>query len=265
MALVPPDEQNMQDSDDELPKAMDAIPKNSISLTAAYGCVVNFLIDYPEFQLEFDDEWSEALKKSREVERNLGHDPEQFNDELETAWHRRKEANLILRLAIEEQELVACVRDPETGEILQLSSKNWILSEWEDYIPPDIWDDYIVPDVYEAPGPAGTFIRGALRPVFFMRSEFDVWFEASFDEEAVASISDQNPRFESLLVRFRQPRQFAVKKAVFELWGARGPPPDLSAKLRNREINGWLARHRPPNVGEATIRRALRELYGERT
>jgi hypothetical protein len=254
----------MEDSGNELPKAMDAIPKNSISLTRAYGCVVDFLSDHPEFQLEFDDEWSEALKKSREVERNLGHDPEQFNDEVETAWHRRKEANLILRLAIEEQELLACVRDPETGEILQLSSKNWTLSEWEDYIPPDIWDDYISLDMYEAPGPAGTFIRGALRPVFFMRNEFDVWFEASFNEEAVASISDPKPLFESL-VRVRQPRQLAVKKAVSELWGPTGPPPDLSAKLRNRKINGWLEQHSPPMVGEATIRRALRELYGERT
>ena len=70
------------------------------------------------------------------------------------------------------KNLEACVRDPETGDVLQLRSDDWIPSSWDDYIPPVIWTDYIVPNNYEAPGPNGTLIRGALRPVFFMRDEF---------------------------------------------------------------------------------------------
>jgi hypothetical protein len=149
----------MADLGDGTPLAEDAIPKAAVSLPDAYGSVLNVVSNHPEL-LPFDEEWSDALEKSRQEERNIQHDPETFDQELEEEWHRRKEANLFLRLQIEAAELVACVRDPQTGKILQLRSDDWIPSEWDDYIPPGIWTDFIIPDDYEAPGPKGSFMGG---------------------------------------------------------------------------------------------------------
>jgi hypothetical protein len=91
---------SVNDTDNDIPLAEDAIPREAIGLTSAYGCVVSFLRDHPEFLPDFDEDWREALNKSRKVERDVGHDPEMFDDELEAEWHRRKEANLLLRLAV---------------------------------------------------------------------------------------------------------------------------------------------------------------------
>jgi hypothetical protein len=250
----------MVDSDDDIPRAEDAIPKAAISLTDAYGCVLNVVSNHPELLPKFGEEWSDALEKSREEERKAQHDPETFDQELEEEWHRRKEANLFLRLQIEAAELVACVRDPQTGDVLQLRSDDWIPSEWDDYIPPGIWTDFVIPDDYEAPGPNGSLIRGALRPVFFMRDEFEAWFKEAFaGTEPIATISEPNLKFEKLN-RGRAHYQEAVREAVLAIWGQGGPPAGVKAKIRDRQINAWLAANGRSEVREATIRRALSKM-----
>jgi hypothetical protein len=90
---------------------------------------------------------------------------------------------VFLRQCLENGELVACVRDPETGDVLQLSSNDWLPSKWCDYVPPGIWDDYLDPEDYESPGPSDSFVRGALRPVFFRNSDFEPWFQKLFFKE----------------------------------------------------------------------------------
>jgi hypothetical protein len=255
----------MADSDDDIPQADDPIPKDAIRLTDAYECVVSLVSNHPELLPKFDEDWSEALRKSREEERKIEHDPETFDKELEEEWHRRKEANLFLRLELESKKLVACVRDPETGDVLQLRSDDWIPSGWDDYIPPGIWTDYIIPDDYEAPGPNGTLIRGALRPVFFMRDEFETWFKKTFGEtEPIVAISTPNPKLQNLN-NSRKHRQAAVKEAVRAIWGENGPDLGVSAEARNWKIKNWLKANDRTDVGEATIRRALSEMRSERT
>jgi hypothetical protein len=246
----------MADTDDDLPLAEDSIPKEAISLTDAYECVVGLVIKHPELLPKFDEDWSEALLKSREEERKIQDDPEVFDKELEQEWHQRKEANLFLRLEIEAKRLVACTRDPEIGQTLQLRSDDWIPSGWDDYIPPGIWTDYIIPDDYEAPGPNGTLIRGALRPVFFMRDEFEAWLKKTFGAtESIATISKPNEKTENLK-RDRAHRKEAVKEAVRAIWG-KNVPNGLPAKIRDQTINEWLTENGRIEVGEATIRRAL--------
>jgi hypothetical protein len=247
-------------TDDDIPRAEDAIPKNAISLTDAYDCVVSLVSNHPELLPKFDEEWSDALLRSRAEERKIGHDPETFDRELEEEWHRRKEANLFLRLAIEERELVACTRDPETGDILQLRSDHWIPSDWNDYIPPGIWTDYVIPDDYEASGPNGTLIRGALRPVFFMRDDFDAWFNKAFGKTgSTLANSESNPKILNLN-RIRTHYQEAVREAVHAIWGQNGPPPGVTAAVRDFKINVWLKANGRVEVSEATIRRALRKV-----
>jgi len=112
-----------------------------ILLTDAYEQLVERMVDQPESLPEWDDDWSEVLQKSRAIEQNVGHDPETFDADLEEYWHPRKEA--FLRLDIEAHNLVACIRDPQTGDILRLRARDWILVQWEDYIPAAIWGDHI--------------------------------------------------------------------------------------------------------------------------
>jgi len=246
----------MTNTKDDIPQAEDPIPKAAISLTDAYECIVGLVIEHPERLPKFDEDWSEALRKSKEEERKIQDDPEGFDKELEQEWHQRKEANLFLRLEIEAKRLVACTRDPEIGQTLQLRSDDWIPSGWDDYIPPGIWTDYIIPDDYEAPGPNGTLIRGALRPVFFMRDEFEAWLKKVFGAaESIATISKPIEKTE-ILKRVQAHRQEAVKEAVRAIWG-KNVPNGLSAKTRDKAIKEWLAENGRGEVGEATIRRAL--------
>jgi hypothetical protein len=255
----------MADTDEDLPQADDAIRKDAISLTDAYECIASFISGHPELLPKFDEDCSEALRKSKEEERKIQTDPDAFDKELEEEWHQRKEANLFLRLEIEAKKLVACTRDPETGDILQLRSDNWIPSGWDDYIPPGIWTDYIIPNDYEAPGPNGTFIRGALRPVFFMRDEFEAWFKKTFGAtESIVAISEPNPKLQNLK-RAHAHRREAVKEAVHAIWGKNEPDLGVTEGIRFKKINDWLEEKGRVTVKEATIRRALRELRSDRS
>ena len=104
----------MADMDDDIPQADDPIPKDAISL---YECVVSLVSNHPEL-LKFDEDWSEALRKSREEERKIEHDPETFDKELEEEWHRRKEANLFLRLELESKKSCSMCPRPGNGRRL---------------------------------------------------------------------------------------------------------------------------------------------------
>jgi len=166
----------------ELKQSPDAIPVNAITLTDAYELVLRYAHEHPEI-LKFDEDSLELLEISKKEERKM-QDPEVYDDELESYWHRSKEVNLFLRKEIEAKELVACVRDPEIGETLQLKSDGWVSDKWEDYVPPGIWSNYIDPHQYDSLGPDGSYVHGALRPVFFRRGDFDRWFQTKCLSEA---------------------------------------------------------------------------------
>ena len=154
----------------------DLIPVDTIRLTDAYERVLDAVDAHPEILPAFDEDLLELLAKSRDKEREI-QDTDVFDKELEEFWYRKKEVNIFLRKQLEDKKLVACVRDPKTSERFQLSSVGWIPDRWTDEIPSGIWSDYIHPDDYEYLGPTGTFLRGALRPVFFQKADFDRWFE----------------------------------------------------------------------------------------
>jgi hypothetical protein len=230
-------------------QAEDAIPKDAIWLTDAYECLVALLLDQPQRQPRFNEYWSEVLEKSRQREQKVGHDPAVFDKDLEEEWHRRKEANLLLRLEIEAKRLTACVRDPKTGEVLQLKSDGWIPDTWEDYVPPGIWDDYIIQGNYEAPGPRGTLIHGELRSVFFKQDEFEEWINQQFETGSKAAFADVVSKPPSRL-------RDAVKEAARALWGDEIPA-GVRAKTRDSKINAWLKENGRATASPQTIRRAL--------
>jgi hypothetical protein len=228
-------------------EGQDPIPKNAILLTDAYEQLVDLVVENPDRLPVFDEFWSEALQKSRESELDAGHDPDAFDEDLEEYWHRRAEANLFLRLEIEAQRLVACIRDPLTADILRLRARDWIPANWDEYIPAGIWSDHIDELNYEAPGPDGSRIHGASRPVFFVRDEFDIWLK---DRLQHLSIQSQVTAKRSI---------DAVKEAIVAIWGS-SIPAGVRAKVRERMINDWLVENGRAKASRSTIQRALKQL-----
>jgi len=244
--------------EDDSPRAQDAIPKDAISLTDAFWLVFGVILNHPELQPELDEGWSEALRRSEQVElERLGPQNKRFSE------HTGKQANVILRLALQGRALVACTRDPHTGDILQLSSDGWL--DWAGDIPPLIATDHIIAGDDECAGPNGTFIHGALRPVFFIRNDFETWLKKVFIVGA-PKIGDlrENSGLQTS-DHFLKHRREAVKQALKAIWGLDGPPPGVMETIRNRQVNKWLAENGRASVSEATIRRALSEMRAERT
>jgi hypothetical protein len=246
------------ENDDELPISEDAIPHGALRLTEAFGTVVDAIETYPEKTPELDEDWLEVLRQSRELEKNAKHDPETFDVEFEEYWHQRKIANVLLRCALENDELRACVRDPRTGENLQLPATGWLPKEWADrgYVPSGIWQDYAIPDSGEIPGPQAAMIADKLRPIFFFQAEFEAWLREAFGQEV--KVSREGTRLID-----------AIKNVIHDIWGAAGPPAGLNWKKRNDQINeGLRQKGLPRNAADettrrATIGRALRAIRSE--
>lgn len=87
---------------------------------------------------------------------------------------------MFFRMALRKGKLTAYVRDPEDGEILQLDALDWglggrlLLLESSYAFEDDFLDD--------APfsGNPKTIIRGAYRPVFLIRKDFEGWLKKTF-------------------------------------------------------------------------------------
>ena len=155
------------------------------------------------------------------------------------------------------------MRDPETGDILRLTPIGWIPDEWlmpGGIIQTGIFNDHVCPGDPETPGPPGTELRGALRPVFFLRDEFEAWLKGTFELEPSA-ISENS---ELVSHRVSAHRRIAAEQAIVALWGNGGPGAGVSERIRERKINKWLKENDRAPVSDATIRRALRELRGDR-
>jgi hypothetical protein len=86
-------------------------------------------------------------------------------------WERA--ARLFYLSRIMAGELTTYVRDPEAGDILQLSTIGW-LEEYENlcFSPPG--EEGCVPPHHES------LIRGEHQPIFLWRHEFDEWLEKTF-------------------------------------------------------------------------------------
>jgi hypothetical protein len=245
-------------SNNEQHKADDAIPVDSVSLSEAYERIADAVCANPEILPELDEDWVEALKKSDAYEKKI-QDPLVFDDELADWSHQRKAANVFLRHCLEQGELVACVRDPETGDVLKLRSDDWLPSKWSDYVPYGIWDDYLDPEDYESAGPSGSFIRGALRPVFFRKSDFEQWVKKTFKTMSDTFLDAPVANFVGLS---KDHKLLAAQEAIFDIYG-----PDLTTGLqgvgagtRLEAVNKWLTDRGKDPVSDLTVRRALKKL-----
>ena len=168
-----------------LPKlAKDPIPEKAIRLTEAYqrvfdALLANQAIINPLLE-EYALDWKEDLQK------------------IEQRWRQQAAANAFFRCHLIWGEMIygenlhALVRDPDSGLILQLDPRGWGLGprppvrsfgqrSAHEPITTGIDSDHVI-DPYDEydPGPEGTYIGGAYRPVFFWRDEFERWFQKTF-------------------------------------------------------------------------------------
>lgn len=259
------------DDDSDEAQSLDAIPIDCLWLTEAYDAVVDSIVDLVDFAPEALRVWQEELASSREIEKNAGHDPETFDAALELLWQRRKEANLFLRQALEDSALTACVRDPDTGETLQLAPTNWISASWSrnGYVPPGIWSNFIGADDTDCPGPTGSLLRGALRPVFFLKENFELWLTANLGDTVITDSSDASINSADASHKIHSQHNYrsrrgdlkvAIKHVALEIWGENGPPPGMLRKTRYEMIKTALQKKIKRMPAEKTIHRALKEL-----
>jgi hypothetical protein len=186
------------------PYAEDPLPVNGIGFKDAFDRVWDAAMTDPK-RVTLDEHEREEIRTRTEsdLKQFVGDYPPEDVDIIA----RGKEANLFLRECISEGQLVACVRDPETGEILQLQRDGWNDVE---FFPGEcgwVLYNYVHPDDALNPGPPDAIVRGKARPVFFLRDAFDRWFEKTFGNRSRAGRKPGTGSYaqddEPLLIRMR--------------------------------------------------------------
>ncbi|RXG83814.1 hypothetical protein [Bradyrhizobium zhanjiangense] len=248
-----------------IPCSDDAIPKGSISLRDAYWRLVATLMDGDRLEQSLD---AGGADRKALVERRRPAGDARTDWEL-LSETRGRTSNVTLRWALEIGELVACVRDPETGDVLQLASEGWV--DWDDDVPAQVTSNFIIPGEYDSIGPNGTLIRGALRPVFLIREEFESWLSSKFGDcsSTTVDFSSQREQRTSIMVgtgpampptnkkgRRKPTAVHAAQEARAAIWEGKIPP-GIPATKRDDLINDWLEKNGRAKVSAATIRRAM--------
>lgn len=221
----------------------DPIPANGIWLDAAFDLLFKSKVpNWRELYEEID--WERLGENNRDLDK----------------WSAaRAEAEHIFRTALMNGDLISYVRDGRTGETLQLAPTGWETPDW--YIPRGIHSSHV--DDFMTPGPTGTVIDGARRPVFLIRTKFEEWFR----HQGFMGSPNASPSSEGLITNKRTPRhrRDATKEAIMALWGPDGLRAGLMAPQRDKTINDWLNEKGLQPVGARTIRRAFAELGRGRT
>jgi hypothetical protein len=180
--------------------AEDPIPTKAIRLSAAFERVVEALSKNPkilETLKEQDIDFSYLAKAENCWKTN----PDIDEDVLER-WKVKRAADVVLRAYLTYGELLygenlyTYIRDPTTGEILQLDPGGWtpqtrsskpFATKDSSYfeMSTGIPGDHVIDPYDESyPGPVGTLLHGAYRPVFFWRDEFERWFQKTFGSDS---------------------------------------------------------------------------------
>jgi hypothetical protein len=134
----------------------------------------------------------------------------------------RKKAELSFRELLATGRLIARVRYPATGEILQLSDcESW--RQRASFGVPGFTDDFVDPDDLMQPGPSGALIGGLLRPVFFILADLDAVLPPGSTVVWKADQPDQD-RWAIPETEPRGTRQAAAWRTAKRLWGSEAGP-----------------------------------------
>jgi hypothetical protein len=163
--------------------ARDPIPKDAIYLSEAFEQVVQALAKDATALATLHMEIKDALAQLRQRDEQR-HRKRSASKEAKNAAHRLKEAVVFFRSNLANGRLVAHIRDPATGDVLQLNSVDWSLAGGRLLLlePPYAFEEDFL-DNSPFSGNPNTFLRGAYRPIFFLRREFADWFAKTFGEK----------------------------------------------------------------------------------
>jgi ATP-dependent Clp protease ATP-binding subunit ClpA len=158
----------------------DPIPDKAIRLSDAFERVREALRSNPEVLETLDTGLREVLIKNKEAEEKREKWKLKPHRTLIALQHL-KEAVVFFRAALSRGELTAYIRDPEDGELLQLDSIDWspVGGRLLFLEPPYAFEDDFLDDAAFSGNPK-TFIRGAYRPVFLIRKDFERWLKKTF-------------------------------------------------------------------------------------
>jgi hypothetical protein len=166
--------------------ADDPIPIKAIRLSAAFERVVEAFSKNPKVVEKLEEQDIDCSPIAKAGDR----------------WKSQVAADVLLRAHLTYGELLngeilyTYIRDPQTGEILQLDPGGWtprgrspkpfgIKDSPYFEMSAGIPGDHVI-DPYDEifPGPVGTLLHGAYRPVFFWRDEFERWFQKTFGSDS---------------------------------------------------------------------------------
>lgn len=161
----------------------DPIPMKAIRLSEAFEEVQDALRAKPQVLQTLDPSLQEYLVKNREQEERRDWAKSASRQSL-IALHRGKEAVVFFRSSLSTRELTAYVRDPEDGAILELDSTDWssVGARLLCLEPPYAFEEDFL-DNAPFSGNPNTFIRGAYRPIFLWRKEFELWLRKTFGQK----------------------------------------------------------------------------------
>jgi hypothetical protein len=169
------------------------IPSDAIGLADAFQrvCIVR-IPDWPEIQAAMQTA-SDALKEAvaNRTDDLMTESRRQRDRAQKRAFYAKRDADLILREALGTGDIRAQIRNPQTGEVAEVSYRNeWtvdlpgadydpgfsdnLVSEWRRPNPEG--KRVLVEDpLPEQPGPPSHFGDGIRCPIFFQRASFEEW------------------------------------------------------------------------------------------
>jgi hypothetical protein len=181
-------------------------------------------------------------------------------------------AELSFRNLLAVGRLIARVRDPATGEILQLlDHESW--NKRSSFGVPGFTDDFVGPDELMQPGPSGATIGGFLRPVFFILAEFEALLPAGADVVAKIDQPEHDRREHHQPEQDRWPipeqepkgiRQAAAWRIAKRAFGNEGGPlrslgwATITNLLNARRLSG------DARITEDTVARMFKDTTGPR-
>ncbi len=163
--------------------ADDPIPAKAIRLGEAYQRVLRATNRNPKILNTLSQHLLRDLRESRRTKPSIVN-WFSYSDSDKKEFRREQEATVFFRDRLRKSELLSYIRDPETGEILQLNPRDWRPTTrplGEPLKVPAGMDDFgnSDPRVF---GP-NIVIRDAYRPVFLWKEEFERWFKKTFPRE----------------------------------------------------------------------------------
>ena len=159
----------------------DPMPMKVVRLSEAFERVQAALRAKPQVLQTLDPSLRDYLIQNREQEERRDIWKLASRQSL-NALHRVKESVVLFRSSWN-RELVARIRDPEDGTMLELDPMEWasIGGRLLSLEPPYAFEEDFL-EYSPFSGNPNTFIRGAYRPIFLWRKEFELWLRKTFGQ-----------------------------------------------------------------------------------